>query len=53
MAFRRRELVDIGGFSTEFGKRGNALVIATTSRVACDLHRRMVPKGFSTSRRRV
>lgn len=26
MAFRRRELVAAGGFATEFGKRGNALV---------------------------
>jgi glycosyltransferase involved in cell wall biosynthesis len=43
MAFRRRELLDIGGFSTEFGKRGNALVICDDTEVGLRLARAYGP----------
>lgn len=37
MAFRRRELVAAGGFATEFGKRGNALVICDETELSLRL----------------
>jgi hypothetical protein len=43
MAFRRRELLDIGGFSTEFGKRGKALVICDDTEVGLRLTRAYGP----------
>ena len=39
MAFRRRELVAIGGFAADFGKRGDALVICDETEVALRLER--------------
>jgi glycosyltransferase involved in cell wall biosynthesis len=39
MAFRRDELVAAGGFATEFGKRGNALVICDETELGLRLER--------------
>jgi GT2 family glycosyltransferase len=39
MAFRRHELVSAGGFATEFGKRGNALVICDETELSLRLTR--------------
>jgi GT2 family glycosyltransferase len=39
MAFRRDELVAEGGFATEFGKRGNALVICDETELGLRLER--------------
>jgi glycosyltransferase involved in cell wall biosynthesis len=39
MAFRRRELVAVGSFAAEFGKRGNALVICDETEVSLRLER--------------
>jgi glycosyltransferase involved in cell wall biosynthesis len=39
MAFRRRQLVAVGSFAAEFGKRGNALVICDETEVALRLER--------------
>jgi glycosyltransferase involved in cell wall biosynthesis len=39
MAFRRRELVALGGFETSFGKRGNALATCEETELALRLER--------------
>jgi GT2 family glycosyltransferase len=39
MAFRRRELAAVGGFATEFGKRGNALVICDETEIGLRFER--------------
>jgi GT2 family glycosyltransferase len=39
MAFRRRELAAAGGFATEFGKRGNALVICDETEIGLRFER--------------
>jgi hypothetical protein len=43
MAFRRPELVALGGFATEFGKRGNALETCDETELALRLERRHGP----------
>jgi GT2 family glycosyltransferase len=39
MAFRRRELIALGGFATEFGKRGNALETCDETELSLRLER--------------
>jgi glycosyltransferase involved in cell wall biosynthesis len=39
MAFRRRELIAVGGFATEFGKRGNALETCDETELSLRLER--------------
>lgn len=39
MAFRRRELINLGGFATGFGKRGNALETCDETELALRLER--------------
>jgi glycosyltransferase involved in cell wall biosynthesis len=43
MAFRRRELAEMGGFATEFGKRGNALVICDETEIGLRIERAYGP----------
>jgi glycosyltransferase involved in cell wall biosynthesis len=43
MAFRRKELVGAGGFATEFGKRGSALVICDETELGLRLERAYGP----------